>query len=155
MPLSCAAARAEADSVAMRRNSVCGDGPGETGAQGFALDVLHDEVDFARVGEDVVDGGDAGVVERGGALAFVQEALAVGFGGGALGALDGDEAAKGGVARAVDLAHAAGAEAGLDVKTAGENAVDSGKQPGARAQVTIERRGIGHCGLSPGGGLLS
>ncbi len=104
-----------------------GDGAGEPGAEGFALDVLHDEVDFAGVGEDVVDGGDAGMVERGGALALVEEALAVGFGGGALGALDGDETAEGGVARAEDLAHAAGAEAGFDVEAAGEDAVDSGE----------------------------
>src|SRR6202789_1856136 len=58
MPLSCAAARAEA------------------GAQSFALDVLHDEIGFAAVGEDVIDGGDAGMVEGGGALSLMQEALA-------------------------------------------------------------------------------
>ena len=75
----------------------------------------------------------------------MQKALAIGFGGGVLGALDGDEAAEGGVARAIDLAHAPGAEAGLDVKAAGENAVDPGKQAGARAQVTFERRRVGHC----------
>ena len=75
----------------------------------------------------------------------MKEALAVRFRGGALGAFDGDETAEGGVARAEDLAHAAGAEAGLDVEAAGEDAVDSGEETGARAHVTFERRRILHC----------
>ncbi|HEX4582972.1 MAG TPA: hypothetical protein VH139_12995 [Acidobacteriaceae bacterium] len=59
--------------------------------------------------------------------------------------------AKGGVAGAVDLAHTAGAEAGFDLKATGEHAVDSGERPGAGAQVTFERRGVGHCGVSGSG----
>jgi hypothetical protein len=113
----------------------------------FALDVLHDEVDLAAFGEDIVDGGDAGVVKRGGALAFKQEALAIRLGTGALGALDGDETAKGGVARTVDLAHTAGAEACLDMKAAGQDTAHSGERSRAYAHLTIERRGIGHCVL--------
>ena len=94
------------------------------------------------------------MVEGGGALPLVQEALAIGFAGGVLGALDGDKAAEGGVARAIDLAHAASAEARLDVKTAGENAV--------RLRGTARRQGSSHGSsgaesgiqlVSPGGGL--
>jgi hypothetical protein len=80
------------------------------------------------------------MVERRGALAFVEEAFAVGFAGSVLGAFDGDQPTEGGVAGAVDLAHAAGTEAGFDVEAAGEDAVHSREQTGARAQVTFERR---------------
>jgi hypothetical protein len=72
-----------------------------------------------------------------------------------LGALDGDEAAEGGVSRAVDLAHAAGAEARFDVEAAGEDAVDSGEQTGARAHITFERRRILHYWFSLRWGFLS
>ena len=131
------------------------DGAGEAGTEGFSLDVLHDEVDFAVVSEDVVDGGDARMVERGGALAFMQEAPAVRIRGGALSALDSDEATEGGVAGAKDLAHAARAETGFDVEAAGEDAVDAGKQTGSRAQVMFERRRVLHCGFYLRWGFLS
>jgi hypothetical protein len=41
------------------------------------------------------------------------------------------------------------------VEAAGEDAVHSGKEAAARAQVTIERRGIWHCAGVSDGGLLS
>jgi hypothetical protein len=104
-----------------------GHGARQAGAEGFALDVLHDKPGFAAFGEDIVDGGDAGMVESGGALAFVKKAAALGFGGGALGVLERDEAAEGRVLRAVDLAHAAGTEAGFDVKAAREDTTDTRK----------------------------
>jgi hypothetical protein len=85
----------------------------------------------------------------------MQEALAIGFGGGVLGALDGDQAAEGGIARAIDLAHAAGAEAGFDVEAAGEDAIDSGEQFGARAHVTFERRRVLHFWFCLRVGVLS
>jgi hypothetical protein len=60
------------------------------------------------------------MIEGGGTLGFLEQALAVGFGGVGIGghALDGDKALERGVFRAVDLSHAAGAEAFGDYEAA-------------------------------------
>ncbi len=86
------------------------------GGQGIAGDQLHDDVVGAVVLDDVVNGGDLGVIEPGEHARFAAEALAgflVGEHAG-LEHFDGDIALEFFVARAVDDAHAAGAELGDD-----------------------------------------
>jgi hypothetical protein len=62
-------------------------GPPEAVAQGLAFDVLHDKPEFAGVLDHVVDGAKIGVVEGGGALGFLEQALAVGISGLSVGAM--------------------------------------------------------------------
>ena len=86
---------------------VDGEGLAGAGAEGGAFDEFHDEEDFGAELDDVVDGGDVGVVQRGGALGFFDEALVVGLLGEPL---DGNDTFKGGVLGEVDLAHPADTE---------------------------------------------
>lgn len=92
---------------------VGGDGPFEAMAEGFAFDELHHDPEFTGVFDDVVDGTDVWVIERGGTLGFFEQALAICFSGIRVRghALDGHKALERGVFRAVNLSHAAGAEA--------------------------------------------
>ena len=118
MPLSCAAARplrdlaGVVDGLAMRQRR-CADAR----AQRLALEQLRDDVRRALVAADVVDGEDVGVIERaGGARLLLEAAQAVGVGRERRGQhLDGDVAAEARVARAIDLAHAAGADRSDDL----------------------------------------
>jgi hypothetical protein len=118
---------------------VGGDGLLEMMAQGFAFDVLHHYPEFPGVLDDVVDGAYVRVIEGGGTLGFFEQAFPVGFSGfGTRGhALDGDEALEGGVFCAVDLSHAAGAEALGDYEAA-----YGGAGEGIRSRVgRMSRRG--------------
>ena len=72
----------------------------------LAFDVFHHQV----IGADVVDLADVGMVERGDGFGFALEAFGE-LGGGDF---DGDVAVEAGVVGAVDFAHAAGADGGLD-----------------------------------------
>ena len=73
---------------------------------------LHDQRADAAGFLDAVDGGDVRVVQRGQRLRFAREAReAIGIGGQGCGQdLDGDVAIELGIARAIDLAHPAGAQ---------------------------------------------
>ena len=74
--------------------------------ESVALDELHDQV----IRANVVERADVGVVERGDGLGFALKAVAEL----ARGNFDGDGPAEAGVGAAVDLAHAAFAEEGID-----------------------------------------
>ncbi len=118
---------------------VGGNGLFEAVAESFAFDKLHDQPEFAGVLDHVVHGSDIGVVEGGGALGFLEQALAVGGIGMRAGghALDGDKALERGVFRAVDLSHAACAEA-----LGNDEAADGGAGEGIRRSVSgSSRRG--------------
>ena len=93
---------------------------GEQGTERFALDEFADDVLLAGLDAKVVDGDDVGVVERGDGAGLALEAAAVIGAGGACPRedLDGDVAIEPGVAGAVDLAHAADPESGLDLVVA-------------------------------------
>ncbi len=93
-------------------------------AQRGAGDELHDQQDIVLFFDNVVDGGDIGMNEGGGALAFAEEEVAVGsrIAVTAEHALDGNRALECGIEGAVNLAHAAGAEQGLDPEAADDAA---------------------------------
>ena len=92
------------------------------GPQRFAFEEFANDVLLAGLDAEVVNGDDVGVVEGGDGAGFALEAAAE-VGGGAertrCGVLakdfDGDVAIEAGVAGAVDLAHAADSERGLDL----------------------------------------
>ena len=84
----------------------------------FALEELHDDERLLLRGfADVVDGADVRVVQRGDRPCFTLKPLAcqVGAGEPRRQHLDGDLAVEARVARAIDLAHAAGADGGDDL----------------------------------------
>ena len=83
---------------------------GDEFVEGAAGDELHDDDVHAGFVDDVMDGDDVGVVERGGGLGFLEEALAEGGIGGLVGAedLEGDRAIELEVARFIHFAHAPG-----------------------------------------------
>ena len=80
--------------------------------QRFAGDVLHHHELGVAFGDDVVNGDDVGMIQRGSGLRFLDEAAAALRIAGARGGqnLDRDEAVEAGVLGLVDLAHASGAE---------------------------------------------
>jgi len=89
-------------------------------AQGGAGDKLHDEQDVVLLFDHVVDGGDVGVTEGRGALAFAEEEAAI-LGGILVArehALDSDGALQRGIEGAINLTHAAGTEERLDSESA-------------------------------------
>jgi hypothetical protein len=86
-------------------------------AEGLALQQFHHEEGRAIMLADIVQGTDVRVTQAGNGLRFALEAgTAVGIGTG-LGwkDLDGNRAVEAGVAGAVHLAHAAGADEGIDL----------------------------------------
>ena len=82
----------------------------------LAFEILEHQVVELAVAADVVDGADVRIVQRGNRARFLLEALPrFRIGRERAGEhLDGDRAIEPGVARAVDLAHAARAERGDD-----------------------------------------
>jgi hypothetical protein len=93
--------------------------------QRTAGDELHHHEDFVVGGFDVVDGRDVGMVERGGRLRFLNEALLV-IGVANVGGVEEferDRALESGVNRFVDDAHAAFAEL-LDNSVVRDRATD-------------------------------
>ena len=118
MPCSCAASSASAICLAIGSASSSGIAPrAMRSASVLALDQFHDErADAVRFFE-AVDGGDVRMVQRGEHPGFAlkpREPLRVG--GEGLGQdLDRDVAIELRVARAIDLAHAAGAERRQDL----------------------------------------
>ena len=113
MPFSCATSSASAICDAMRSESATGSGSGrEALRERLALDELHDDVTRRAVLLDAVDRGDRRMVEgREHPRLALEPRHAVRVAGEFRGQhLDGDVAPELAVARAVDLAHAAGAE---------------------------------------------
>jgi hypothetical protein len=98
-------------------------------AQGLALDQLHDDERAAGPPPDLVDGDDVGVVEGRGRTRLVLEAGEASSIGRYLGRelLDGDVPSELRIARAVDLAHAAGPEEADDLIPAEQGAGGLGK----------------------------
>ena len=96
----------------------------QTLAQGFALDVFHDQEDVLALLEDVVDSGDMRIVEAGGALGLVEEAAAGGrvVAQGRSHALEGDSAPELAVAGAIHLAHSPAAQTLADTEPADREA---------------------------------
>jgi hypothetical protein len=84
--------------------------------EGFAFEVLHDQVVGAVLRADVVELADIGMIQGGEGAGFAFEALLqFGRGGEVRGEdLDGDGAVQAGVAGAIDFTHAAGAERRFD-----------------------------------------
>jgi len=91
--------------------------PDQPRGQGLALEMLHHQVVVAVLLADVEEGADVRMIQAADGLGLALEPfLEVGAGGGALGQdLDGDRAFQARVAGAVDLAHASGADLGLDL----------------------------------------
>ena len=113
MPFSCAASSASAICRAMARASASGNGAAfETIGQRRSLDQFEDQRGHAIRFLQPVDRADVRVIERRERPRFAREAgAALGIGGEVRGQdLDRDVATELAVARAIDLAHAAGAE---------------------------------------------
>ena len=88
----------------------------QTIGESFTLEIFHDDVANAVLFADVVELADVGMIQGRDGAGFAFEAcVRFGFFGEMFGEnLDGDGAVEAGVARAVDFAHAACAEAGLN-----------------------------------------
>ncbi len=92
---------------------------GDLDRQRLAVDVLHRDEGGAAVGADFVDSADGRVIERGGALRFTQQLIVVA----ALAQdLDRQRPLEHGVVRAIDGAHAAGANQRVDPVSAQSSA---------------------------------
>jgi hypothetical protein len=135
--------RAEVKQVAFRQRAA-----DQLLRQGAAGDVFGDEVSDAVVGVEIIDGGDVGMIEAGESERLVTQAVARGLVGQRLGGedLDRDLAVEVLVARAEDLAHAAGADLLLQTIVA-EHRGDNGNQLDGRIRRrqsrnrSIERAG--------------
>ena len=118
MPASCAAARPSAIWCAMSSRRLSGDAAAiHLGAERIAFDQLRHQVLDLSLGSDVVDGQDVGVIQGAGGDRFLGEApLAIGVQRrGVVKDLDRDEALQPGIAAAIHLPHAAGAERADDL----------------------------------------
>ena len=116
-PAACAAARPSATCAAISISLRTGTRLAvKQRAERFAFEEFADDVLLADLDAEIVDGDDVGVIERGDGAGFALEAAAE-IGGCAVFAqnFDGDIAVEAGVAGAVDLAHAADPERGLDL----------------------------------------
>ncbi len=98
-----------------------GHGPPHALSQSLALDVLHDQEEFAKIFDDIVDARDMLRLESTSPLSFTQQDVLPGLriiaqlvGD----ALEGHGALELGIFSVVDLAHAAGAQLGADHKPA-------------------------------------
>ena len=116
-PAAWAAARPSATCAAMSISLRTGDGFAvKQGTQRLALEEFADNVLLAGLDAEVVDRDDVGMIERGDGAGFAFEAAAKISGSTVFAQdFDGDIAVEAGVAGAIDFAHAADAERGLDL----------------------------------------